>query len=317
MKKNNTYLADYEINLGDLIKSLWKEKILILSISMICGLAGYLYASLKPQEFKTEIKLKSPPPQLFEVYVHILNNNNNNNTTTNTIINNTTNNNTTTTNNNNNFVQQFISDFNLYFLSLDNLQSFIEESGEFGNFKEYLKLRNISAKNYFVNKIGEVKEKNLIISNKYFLVFTKELNGDIFFKNYVEFIKKKTVFEIKNNLKLSIENKITIHEHALEKAKLINLDNPIQRSINEYLVVNKPEDLFYKGTKILSSEIIYLKRLLIKLEKEQFDFEIILDKPLNSTVNAISNLAYFVKGLILGLLLSFGIIFFKNALKNN
>jgi hypothetical protein len=284
---------------------------------MICGLAGYLYASLKPQEFKTEIKLKSPPPQLFEVYVHILNNNNNNNTTTNTIINNTTNNNTTTTNNNNNFVQQFISDFNLYFLSLDNLQSFIEESGEFGNFKEYLKLRNISAKNYFVNKIGEVKEKNLIISNKYFLVFTKELNGDIFFKNYVEFIKKKTVFEIKNNLKLSIENKITIHEHALEKAKLINLDNPIQRSINEYLVVNKPEDLFYKGTKILSSEIIYLKRLLIKLEKEQFDFEIILDKPLNSTVNAISNLAYFVKGLILGLLLSFGIIFFKNALKNN
>jgi LPS O-antigen subunit length determinant protein (WzzB/FepE family) len=316
MKKNNTYLADYEINLGDLIKSLWKEKILILSISMICGLAGYLYASLKPQEFKTEIKLKSPPPQLFEAYVHILNNNNNNNNTTN---NNNNNNNTTTTNNNNNnnFVQQFISDFNLYFLSLDNLQSFIEESGEFGNFKEYLKLRNISAKNYFVNKIGEVKEKNLIISNKYFLVFTKELNGDIFFKNYVEFIKKKTVFEIKNNLKLSIENKITIHEHALEKAKLINLDNPIQRSINEYLVVNKPEDLFYKGTKILSSEIIYLKRLLIKLEKEQFDFEIILDKPLNSTVNAISNLAYFVKGLILGLLLSFGIIFFKNALKNN
>jgi LPS O-antigen subunit length determinant protein (WzzB/FepE family) len=44
MKKNNSYLADDEIDLGSIIKSLWKEKILILSISIICGLIGYLYA---------------------------------------------------------------------------------------------------------------------------------------------------------------------------------------------------------------------------------------------------------------------------------
>jgi len=56
MRFYNNYLADDEIDLGDIIKVLWREKILILSISIICGLLGYLYASFKPAEFKIEIK---------------------------------------------------------------------------------------------------------------------------------------------------------------------------------------------------------------------------------------------------------------------
>jgi len=308
MKKNNPYIADDEIDLGDLVRTLWREKILILSISIICGLAGYLYALFQPQEFKTEIQVKNPPPQLFEPYIYIKINNINNN------INNNNNNN----NNSNNIVGQFISDFKLNFLSLSNLQIFVEESREFDNFKAYLKSRNISVKKYFANKLDEVKEKNLIIPNKYFLVFTNELDGDIFLKNYAQFIKKKTTFEIKKNLKLSIVNKITIIENALENAKLINLENPILRSMNQInQVVNEPEDLFYKGSKILSQEIIYLKKLLIKLENDQFNFEIILDDPLNSPVNEMHNLVYFAIGLMLGLFLSLVIIFFKSILKNN
>ena len=49
MKKNNPYITDDEINLADLVRTLWGEKILILSISIICGLLGYLYASFKPE----------------------------------------------------------------------------------------------------------------------------------------------------------------------------------------------------------------------------------------------------------------------------
>jgi LPS O-antigen subunit length determinant protein (WzzB/FepE family) len=300
MKKNNPYLADDEINLGDLVKTLWREKILILSISIICGLLGYLYASFKPEEFKTEIKLKNPPSQLFEPYTQVFTNNN------------------SKSNSNNNITEQFISDFKLNFLSLDNLQSFIEEGREFDNFKEYLKLRNISAKRYFVNKINQVKEKDLIIPNKYSLVFTKELDGDIFLNNYAQFIKKKTEFELKKNLKLSIINKITSLENALENAILINLENPILRSMNQRnQVVNEPEDLFYKGSKILSQEIIYAKKLLIKLENDQFNFNIISDKSLNSPVKKMPNLTYFAIGLMFGLFLSSGIIFFKDILKNN
>jgi hypothetical protein len=203
-------------------------------------------------------------------------------------------------------------------LSLDSLQSYTEESSEFDNFKAYLKSRNISAKQYFKNKFGEVKEKNLIASNKYFLVFSKPLDGDLFLNNYVQFVKRKTVLELKTNLKLSILNKITIYENAYDNAILINLENPILRSINQTnQVVNEPEDLFYKGSKILLQEIIYLKKLLIKLENDKFNFEIISDKSLNSPVMKIPNLAYFVIGLMLGLFLSLGIIFFKGILKNN
>jgi LPS O-antigen subunit length determinant protein (WzzB/FepE family) len=302
MKKNNPYITDDEIDLGDLVKKMWREKILILSISIVFGLLGYLYASLNQEfkeEFKIEIKLKNPPSQLFEPYTHVFTNNKSNN-------------------NNNDIAIQFISEFKLNFLSLNNIESFIDESREFDNFKGYLKSRNTSTKQYFTNRLKEVTEKNLIITNKYFLVFTKELDGDAFLNNYAQFIKKKTEFELKKNLKLSIINKITSLENALENAILINLENPILRSMNQTnQVVNEPEDLFYKGSKILSQEIIYAKKLLIKLENDQFNFNIISDKSLNSPVKEMPNLTYFAIGLMFGLFLSLGIIFFKDILKNN
>jgi hypothetical protein len=133
-----------------------------------------------------------------------------------------------------------------------------------------------------------------------------------------EFIKKKTIFEFKKNLKLSTENRIVILEDALEKAKSINLENPILKSLTyQNQVVNEPVSLFYMGSKILSHDIIYLKKLLIELENKQFDFELILDKPFNSPVKLISNFAYFATGSMLGLFLSLGIIFFKGILRNN
>ena len=290
MKKNNTYLADDEIDLANIIKSLWKEKILILSISIICGLLGYFYALLKPQELRTEITLKNPPTQIFEPYNLF--------------------------NNNNNIAGQFISDFKLNILSLDNVQNFIEESREFDNFKEYLKSRNISANMYFANKFGEAKEKNIIIPNKYFINHSKELDGAIFFNKYVEFIKKKTIVEFKNNLKLTLLNIINNHQEALEIAKKIQLENPIIKTTSQQQAVNEPEALFYKGTKVLSENLNYLNKRLIKLENDQFNYNIILQKAL-TLKNPINLPLYFALGLMLGLFLSLVIIFFKGILKNN
>jgi LPS O-antigen subunit length determinant protein (WzzB/FepE family) len=296
MKKNNTYLADDEIDLGNLIKLLWKEKILILSISIICGLAGYLYASFfQPQEFKTEIQLRNPPSQLFEPYSFLIYNNNNNN---------------------NNIAGQFIFDFKLNFLSLDNVESFLEESRNFDNFKRYLKSKNITAKKYFKDQLSEVKEKNIIIPNKYFLVFEKKyLDGDIFFNNYVEFTKKKSTTEFKKNLKLTIENRIYSYEQAVEIAKLINLENPILKSLNQAQVVNEPEALFYKGSKVLTQNILHLKKLLQKLENDQFNYNLISDKASPPVLTNASVILFFVFGLTLGFLLSLAIIILKNLLK--
>jgi LPS O-antigen subunit length determinant protein (WzzB/FepE family) len=303
MKKNNAYITDDEIDLHELIKTLSREKILILSISIICGLLGYLYASFKSEEFKIEFKIQYPPPQLFEPYTHLFANNNNNN-----------NNN----NSNNNVAQQFISVFKLNLLSLDNLETFVEESRGLDTFKKYLKSRNISTKQYFVNKLGEVKEKNIITPNTYFLVFEEKiLDGDIFLNNYLDFIKKKNITEFKKNLKLAIENRINYTQDSLEIAKLINLENPILKSPgNQNQVVNEPEGLFYKGTKVLSQSIIIDKKLLQKLENDQLNYNPILDKGIALEINTIPSYAFFLIGLFIGFILSCIIIFFKNALKN-
>ena len=287
MKKGNTYLTDDEIDLGSIIKSLWKEKILILSISIICGLLGYFYGLSKSQELKTEITVKNPHIQIFEPYNL----------------------------SNNNIVGQFTSDFRLNFLSLDNVQNFIEESREFDNFKGYLKSRNISVEQHFIdNKFGEVKEKNIIIPNKYSLNYSKELDGAIFLNKYVEFIKKKTIVEFKNNLKLTLLNTINNHQEALEIAKKVQLENPIIKTTNQQQVVNEPEALFYKGTKVISENLNNLNKRLIKLENDQFNYNAVLQKAL--TLDNSTNLSlYFVLGLILGSFLSLVIIYLKSILK--
>jgi len=304
MKKNNSYLADDEIDLGDIVKSLWKEKILILSISIICGLLGYFYGLSKPQEFKTEIILKNPPIQIFEPYNLLNINLNNNNLNNNNLNNNNLNNN----NLSNNITGQFISDFKLNLLSLDNVQNFIEESREFDNFKGYLKSKNMP--------VGEVKEINEIISNKYFLNHPKEFDGAIFLNKYVGFIKKKTIVEFKNNLKLTFLNTINNHQEALEIAKKIQLENPIIKSTNLQQVIIEPEGLFYKGTKVISENLNSLNKKLVKLENDQFNYNIILQKALTSKnpINLPLYL-YFILGLTLGSILSLVIIYLKNILK--
>jgi len=286
MKKNSLDLADDEIDLKVFISTLWREKILILSISIIFGFFGYLYVVFQPQEFKTEITLKNPPPQIFQVfeYSHSLAANGR-------------------INNMNKVHSEFIENFRINFLSLDNLQSFVDESGvELDDFKRYLKSRNITAKQYFDNRIGPVNEKNKIIPNKYFLVFTNNLDGDIFFNNYVYFVKKKSIYELKYNIKATIEERINTLEKAYDSAKIINLENPIMFSSTD-----DPGILYKHGHKILLQNINDLKKTIIKLENNEFNFNIILDKastPKKISISKINTMFFcFLFGLLFSIVL--------------
>ena len=292
MKKNNSYLTDDEIDLRDLIKSLWREKILILSISIICGLAGYLYATFQPQEFKIEFEVKYSPNQLSKYY----------------IVNEVTQDTDKTT-------EKIIASFKLKFLSSNNLKSFFETSRELDNFKEYLKLRNINPNKYFNAKnFGPVIEEKKVVENKYFIVYPKELDQIVFINNYLEFTSNIIISEFKNITKQKILNNINIYEDSLEVAKQINLEKPILQMPNK---ANQTGYLYHNGTQVLTKQLNISKEKLVTLEREQFRNIFTLNNA-NISVPIIiskSSSLYSFSGVIFGFFLSFIIIFFKNIMK--
>jgi LPS O-antigen subunit length determinant protein (WzzB/FepE family) len=315
--KKKKYLHDESINLGFFIQLIWKEKILVLIFSSIFFLVAYLYTTFSVQKVITQITFKNPPSQLFEHYSFALNisdNANNNNANNNNANNNNANNN----NANNIIAKQFIYEFESKFLSLDYLESFIEQSRDFDYFKEYLKLRNTTSKEYFTGyKFGNVKENSIIVPNKYFLVLPEKIDEIKFISNYLQFIKSIAVIEFKKNLKLSIENQINIYEQDLEIAKIIQLENPIIKSTTNFnLVINEPDPFYYKGTKVLSQQIVYLKKTLLKLEKDQFNHDFILEIISRPSSDILENqLAVRFFGFLFGLFLSIIIISIRAGLQ--
>jgi hypothetical protein len=122
---------------------------------------------------------------------------------------------------------------------------------------------------------------------------------------------------LKNNLKLTLLNNIDSHQQAFEIAKKIQLENPIIKTITQQQVVTEPEALFYKGTKVISENLNYLNKKLIKLENDQFNYDIILDKASFSYLVSKSSSLYILVGLCLGFFLSLLIIFLRNILMGN
>jgi LPS O-antigen subunit length determinant protein (WzzB/FepE family) len=306
--KKKKYLHDESINLGFFIQLIWKEKILVLIFSSIFFLVAYLYTTFSVQKVITQIKFKNPPIQLFEHYSFALN-----------ISDNANNNNANNNNANNIIAKQFIYEFESKFLSLDYLESFIEQSRDFDYFKEYLKLRNTTSKEYFTGyKFGNVKENSIIVPNKYFLVLPEKIDEIKFISNYLQFIKSIAVIEFKKNLKLSIENQINIYEQNLEIAKIIQLENPIIKSTTNFnLVINEPDPFYYKGTKVLSQKIVYLKKTLLKLEKDQFNHDFILEIISRPSSDILDNqLAVMLFGFLFGLFFSIIIIFLRPVIQN-
>jgi LPS O-antigen subunit length determinant protein (WzzB/FepE family) len=309
MNKSHHYQEKDEIDLSALIRRLWKEKILILIFSIACMLLFYLYTLTFDKEFKTEIVIQDPAYEVLKKYDKFVSNKKNINTIEADKIKTEV-----------NVVTKFIDDFNLNLLSLDNLENFVEQSKELDDFKVFLKKRNISAKNYFRGyRFGELKEKNKTIYNRYFIIFPKELEGTIFLNNYLEFNKNKTKGEFINKLGIAIHLQLTEFEQNLQIAIQIGLEDPVMKFIesspNNFFADVKSS--YLEGTKVLSQKIIYTKELLLDLERNQFDYNPILDKAsVISKVAPFYQLLYILGGFVFGFFLSLIIIFFRDVIKN-
>ncbi len=309
MNKSHHYQEKDEIDLSALIRRLWKEKILILIFSIVCMLLFYLYTLTFDKEFKTEITIKDPDYEVLKKYDKFISYKKNINTIESDKIKIEV-----------NVATKFIDDFNLNLLSLDNLENFLQQSKGLDDFKVFLKKRNTSAQKYFGGyRFGELKEKNKTIYNRYFLIFPKELEGTIFLNNYVQFTKNKTKGEFINKIRIAIYVHLTEYEENFQIAKQIGIENPVMKfsesSANNFFLDTKSS--YLEGTKVLSQKIIYIKQFLSDLERNQFDYDPILDKAsVISKVAPFYQLLYILGGFVFGFFLSLIIIFFRDSIKN-
>lgn len=294
MKQNNRSILDTEVDLRKILIQLWKEKILILFVCLAFMVVGYVYGTFQPKIYKTEIIIRYAPSFLFEPYRSFLNL-------------------TKEQQQQQDIATLFNNEFKFNLLSLDNITQFVEKNNEIGVFKSYLNKENIDARKYFKERLKLVPNQENNIANRYSLTFQKPLPGEQFLNGYIIFIKQQTMEIFKQQLTQMIVNEINVHKQNLVFAEIINLENPILKSMNEGNTnynSNESAPLFYKGTKVLSQKLFYLNQLLNQTKDLTLAYDPILEKASVPSLISTSNpsLTFAAIGFLLGVFLSLIII---------
>jgi LPS O-antigen subunit length determinant protein (WzzB/FepE family) len=190
MKRNSRILQDDRIHLSEIIKTLWNEKILILSISLIFMVIGYVYGALQPKIYKTEIILREAPSSLFEAYRPFFSIQQQQQQQEQQQ--------QQQQQQQQDIARQFNNNLKLNLSSLDTLVKFVEQSNTINDFKNYLKEKNISVEEYFQPQLGTRKFEPVIdkknnIPNKYSLTYTQPLPGPSFLNDYIIFNQQQTM----------------------------------------------------------------------------------------------------------------------------
>ena len=286
-------LNNNEIDLFELIRQLWKEKIIILFISLIFTVAGYLYGTVQPKIYKTQIIIREAPSSLFESYHNIF---------------------STQQQQQQSIVAQFNEEVRLKLLSSDTLVQFVANNNKISNFKNHLNEKDISVRKYFSETFKLVTDKN--IRNKYSLTYSQILPGETFLNDYILFAHQQALIIFKEHLMKQIIADINLHEQHLKIAEGINLQNPILKSMGvSQAVVNEPLELFYKGTIVLSKKISYLTNLLNKTKDLTLDYDPVLEQASVAELISISPTTFAFIAFFLGLFLSSIIILIRNIKK--
>jgi hypothetical protein len=305
MKKNHSYSAE-DIDLSEIIKTLWSEKILILSISLIFMVVGYVYGALQPKIYKTETILRDAPSYLFEVYRPYIGLQEGQGIGLQEQRQGT------------GIAKKFNDEFKLNLLSIDTLAQFVEKNNTINDFKNYLKEKNITSRNYFRERFEHVIIDNkTIYLNKYSLTYSKPLPGESFLEDYIIFAQQQTIAIFKQQLAQIILDQINIHQQQLEIAKIIELEDPIFKStVKGRGEVNELGTLYYNGTKVLALKMLHLNKLFNETKNLTLNYNPFLERPSFSVLMTKSPTIFAILGLILGLFFSFIIIFAKNYLND-
>jgi LPS O-antigen subunit length determinant protein (WzzB/FepE family) len=306
--KKNLYSSNKEIDIFDLLKKLHKDKKLITFTIIIFALLFFFYASFKPQNFKTEIKVK---------YDNILSSRislNQERFENDKIL------------NLNNF-DLLYSRVNNNFLNLKNLESFIEQSKEFDAFKVFLKSKKINSQQYFLNSLS-IKEHETIKKDIYAIplvtynfTFNKNegFDGGIFLKEYLNFVITISINQINNSLINDLNNKVNSYEKAIEITKDLNLELPLQYYYLSTSASNDEGLLFYRGGKVLRKQISFLKKSIEDLKNSKSKTNDLINWQIISEVTYQENIHdrffFLIYGILFGFFFTLPIIFLKHKFK--
>lgn len=264
-----------KIHITQIANKIWKQKLLIFLITIVFSLLAYFSSLSLTRKYSTEMLINNPPFYLFDAYTHEI-------TKTNT-----------------EYLNQLLSfEINKNLLDIIYLEKFIDQNTELNSFKIFLKSRNISVEEYFKkNKIQIKKDLN---NNNYIISInhTHDLEGRIFLKSYVNYIKDNSITQFKKTLKILIDNRVNEITNLLvfpEDKEDTEFINSISKKKNEYILAQ-------------------LSALNKKLDDDRFDYKISFS--INSNQQIVDNdkesIKYILMGLIFGLFLSLTFIFLRN-----
>ena len=305
MKKNSQSTSQETIDLAKIILKIWKEKVTFSVITFLIITIGYVSIDKKKNDLISIISVRNAPDHFFRDYRNFLSKD---------------------------FVSsdqsqkwalsdQFNNEFELNLLSSENLLAFFEQNNKIENFKNYLKENNIDPRDYLNSGLKlsiETEKKKL--GQKYFLNYTEPFEADNFLNDYIFFTKIKTEKIIIEQLSDRILSEIKNYEQNLNIAKKLDIIKPLlvsEKNANLYL----DNQLFYKGTEVLTEQIMNLNDLLKRTKELKLNYNPILIKASSSKVTLIDNGAANLKlklffFLLVGIIVSLITIYIKSILKN-
>ena len=293
---------DIELNLKEVFLILWKEKILILSVSLALSVLGYIYGNNIQKVYHTTIELKDISPlaqrEILIELVEYLNE-------------------LPAFNNELPAFNNYNNKFNSNLISEKNFLEFLKKENIFKTLDSYLVQNNLNVDNIFedrliLNFIVHDKKKDYIGGEKLFTIaFDIPFIEADTLSDYVIFIKKKTDLETKKIIINEINSVIKKYKKNLIMAELLELDKPFT-SENYF----GPIEPFFKGTTILTQELTFLKQIRSDLLMMKIEYYPIFKTASSPTLISKSPTYYALLFLIIGIIISFLIILLKYTFKD-
>ncbi len=249
-KKFQSNVNDEYIDLVSIISTIYKQKILVIFLTIIFGISGFIYSKNLSDQYYSIIKIKSisditsPIFEYEKYYRNLLVNKN-------------------LLEDDSKKPYQFANEIKREVLSKANFLNFVEGTETARSLINFLKKNNINNNDYFIDDyiVHKAKSKNnddeLVLEFKLF--YPKEVQGDKILNEYGFFISKKVFSAFVHKVETSTKQTLNIKQLAFNIAKKINLTDP---QFLSDAVFNQSDHEYLKGTKVLNEEIKKLNQEL-------------------------------------------------------